>query len=49
MQKTWIQSLDLGKIPWRSERLPTPSRLEIPWTRSLTCYTWGHKESDTTE
>ena len=37
----------VGKIPWRTERLPTP----VFWPgefRGL-CSPWSHKESDTAE
>ena len=42
----------VGKIPWRTERLPTPVFLpgELHGQRSLVGYSpWGHKESDTTD
>ena len=43
---------ELGRIPWRRKRLPTPVFLpgESHRQRSLAVYSpWGHKESDTTE
>ena len=42
----------VGKIPWRSEWLPTPVFLfgESHEQKSLVGYRpWGHKDSDTTE
>ena len=47
MQETWV-----GKIPWRSEQLPTPVFWpgEFHGQRSLAGYSpWGRKELDTTE
>ena len=44
---SWVR-----KIPWRSERLPTPVFLpgESHGERSLVGYSpWGRKDSDTTE
>ena len=42
----------VGKIPWRRERQPTPVFLlgEFHGQRNLAgCSPWGHKESDTIE
>jgi len=42
MRETWV-----GKISWRTERLPNP----VFWPGEFQglCSPWGHKESDTTE
>ena len=44
MQETWVPS-QVGKIPWRSERLPTP----VFWPEEVHgLYSpWGSKESNT--
>ena len=52
MQGAWVRSLgwedpQVGKIPWRRERLPTP----VFWPGEFhgLYNPWGHKESGTTE
>ena len=42
MRETWV-----GKIPWRTERLPTPAFW--PGVLHGLYSPWGHKELDTTE
>ena len=42
MQKTWV-----GKMPWRSKRLPTPAFW--PGEFHELYGPWGRKDSDTTE
>jgi len=46
MRETWVGS-QVGKIPWRRERLPTP--VFCPGEFHELYSSWGHKESDMTE
>ena len=51
-QETWVQSLGVGKIPWRRAWQPTPVFLpgEFHGQRSLAGYSqWSLKEPNTTK